>query len=284
MHERSHNFVKAVLGEDGAAAIHKAAAQSPTFEHAVLPRTILGWLEVATTFEYEGQIPGVEGTHVSFKKSDGSFSGKINLDGGDYAFDKASAMHVAAGIAVALGATPEQVAEGVRNVDIARLGKSIDLLAKTNAALGSLAKKETRYCTACRDPLDKDGHCKVKSHWPLLDKAQEGPGQTAKPISATPPAAPTRSQPGQQPPRRQQLPRPSGIAKSMRVTKSQASAKCPMCQCSQFTGDQFTGCFCTMALAKSVQVRTEPGAYVLSFGKGWDREAIVTLQELFGSK
>lgn len=32
-----------------------------------------------------------------------------------------------------------------------------------------VTKAETQYCTACKDPLDEDGHCQVKAHWPALD-------------------------------------------------------------------------------------------------------------------
>lgn len=39
--------------------------------------------------------------------------------------------------------------------------------------LDKAEKSETMYCTACKDPLDKDGHCNVKSHWPLLDASKK---------------------------------------------------------------------------------------------------------------
>lgn len=32
---------------------------------------------------------------------------------------------------------------------------------------------ETGWCSVCKDPLDKDGHCKVKAHWKELDVSKD---------------------------------------------------------------------------------------------------------------
>ncbi len=51
---------------------------------------------------------------------------------------------------------------------------------KTIRAYVPLAKAEEKLCMACKDPLDKDGHCKVKAHWEELDKMKKDEMEKAK--------------------------------------------------------------------------------------------------------
>jgi minimal CRISPR polymerase domain len=52
--------------------------------------------------------------------------------------------------------------------------------------LAPVSKAERQYCLACKDPLDENGHCKVKSHWPPLEKADQAGYHKA--AAAAPPA------------------------------------------------------------------------------------------------
>lgn len=140
MDPKKMQFMRAVLGRDGAEALSKAVTRTQELEHVLLPRTILAWLEVASRWDYEGEVPGVENTYLSFRKDEDGYTGSIKLDDGDYVFARASLAHVAASIAVALGADHERIAKSVRDIDLARIGKSIDLLAKAKVATDALSK------------------------------------------------------------------------------------------------------------------------------------------------
>jgi hypothetical protein len=75
MDGRKFQFLKAVLGEDGAKALAKAAERAPELGNALLPRTIMAWLGVASRDDFEGTIPGVENTYLQFTKAEAKYSG-----------------------------------------------------------------------------------------------------------------------------------------------------------------------------------------------------------------
>ena len=63
---------------------------------------------------------------------------------------------------------PKEIADNLhsdRNVTLELLG-----LTKSKMA------KEEMYCSRCKDPLDKDGHCQVKAHWDALDGLEKTEG------------------------------------------------------------------------------------------------------------
>lgn len=142
MQPRQYSFLVSVLGEDGARALKKAAERSDALGQALLPRAILSWLGLASRWDYEGGLPGVENTYVAFKKSeDERLSGSIALGGDVYDFEGASPYHVAATVGVVLGMDDSPLHPSVRDLDLARLGKSIDALVKYRAASQELAKR-----------------------------------------------------------------------------------------------------------------------------------------------
>ena len=94
-----------------------------------------------------------------------------------------------------------------------RAPQGIDARINTRAQRGGgFRKGETMYCSTCKDPLDGEGHCKIKAHWPALDVSKvERPGQAAPPAPTNAPVAPVGPKP---PERRNRLPQrpkvPSG--------------------------------------------------------------------------
>ena len=309
MDSKSFNFLKAVLGEDGANALKKAVelAKCDTFSNAILPRTVLGWLEVSPSFSYEGEIPGVDGTFIAFKKSESGFSGRISLLSGDYLFEDAPLIRVAAGIATALGVEAAEVAGAVKNVEIAKLGKSIDLLVKSKAILDY--KKNKRLNAGIKEETEEHGgpaglsagtirqiatdhleenpkaYAKGKNKSPLTKApggATEAPAGVAKPQATKPPLAPVSTAPSTV---QKKPPKPTGIPTVKReiklhLTKSQMATRCATCGRTSFTGDKFTACLCFLALAKSVKVEKEGEGVVLGFSPEWDAEAVFCLSEI----
>lgn len=266
MDERKLNFLKAVLGEDGARALQKAAERSEDLGNAIVPRAILSWLGIVGRADYEGDVPGVDNTYLHFAKHESLYDGSIAIGDEVYTFDNASVYHVASAVAVSIGADLAP-AQTLRDADIARLGKSIDLLAKARAATEELLSRKMVK-------VDKPGNAAQ----PIGPASPEAPQATQpKPGATTPgmtgtPIGGAGGKPGK--PSKPKLPKPT-----LRIAKSQMNARCPMCAMRQFRNGAFTGCFCFRELSKSVRVLEKGEEVTLEFGAGWDADAIQTLVE-----
>lgn len=257
MDQRQIEFLTAVLGDSGSAALRKAADRCVELGDALVPRAILAWLGLSTSYEYEGILPGVENTYVAFKKSDSTFSGSIAIGEDVYTFDRADVYNLAGCVAVALGADVAAAGQ-VSDNDLVRLGKSIDTLVKARVLTDDLLRKR--------------------------ENRQGLPGKQA-PFRQTPIAAPTPTQQEKAP----QAPKPkkSTIPKYskplIKITKAQSENRCPLCALKQMVQGKFVGCACFAVLAKSVKVTSDNNGYTLEFKpEVWDDEAIATLAESFG--
>lgn len=142
MDERKFKFLRAVLGEDGAKALAKAAERAPELEAALLPRSIMAWLGLTSRSDFEGRIPGNENTYVQFVKSEDRYSGSVAIGDEVYSFENALVTHLGACIAVALGADHERVSPRLKDLDVQRLGKNIDTLVKARVAIRELKKQQ----------------------------------------------------------------------------------------------------------------------------------------------
>jgi len=142
MDERKFAFLIAVLGVDGARALRKAVERSSECETVLVPRAILAWLALPQE-EYEGDLPGIENTYCSFKKSENGFDGSVTMGKDVYQFQGASQLHLASAIAVSIGVDSDRPHPSLRDLDLVRLGKSIDLLAKARYVAERLAKSRS---------------------------------------------------------------------------------------------------------------------------------------------
>lgn len=272
--DRKQQFLAAVLGDDGARALSKAAERSEELSGALLPRTVIAWLNLAQRFQYEGQLPGLENTHIAFAKSESvpdRYSGSVTIDDSVYDFENANIYHVAGAVALAVGATEADI-NGIRDLDVERLGKNIDLLAKTRLVTQTLAKATVAE----------------------IRKAAEGPGSAAAPNAPTPPAAPTPTAPTTNASisitRKKKPKLPKGMKKpaaptpssTLKLSEAEIKTECGVCGLTQIKGPRFAGCLCFRELAKSVKMtKTETGV-VLELGQDWDGDAVITFLESVG--
>ena len=280
MDSRKLSFLQAIVGEDGAGALSKATAQSPDLEWAILPRVVMAWLEVVSEGDFDGFLPGIDDTRLSFKKSENEFSGCINIDGDAYTFRDASLYHIAGSVAVALGSDKEH-APPLTSPALSKFGKTVDLLVKAR----TLRKAQGRKGGA-------GGNA-------------QGPGPAAAPRPSDGPAAPIPEAPKPSGPAvgtkaavapKKAATTPSGTAKpvqgaakqpkkpTMKVTKAEARMACPACGHAQFKAERYVGCICFKSLSKSVQTvsTADHTGYILTFGSDWDGEAITVLAESMG--
>ncbi len=279
MKPRNLAFLQSVLGLDGAAALSKASERSPELEAALLPRTVLAWLR--SEEEFGGKLPGV-GNFVSFEKGEAGYDGRVQIGDEMHLFEGASIFHVVASVAVAIdsdhGATPS----ALRDLDIERLGKSIDILARQKMIGRELAKSaETKEDDELTDEQYETKHGKKR-----LEKSKVGPGPAAGPIAPAAPAAPTATQKAPTTAAMKSPAKPVGLPKapkvaSMSLTRSEANKTCPMCAGAHFRGTDFVGCVCIRELSKSIVATETAEGYDLKV-TGLGRDELFTVFESLG--
>jgi hypothetical protein len=253
-----------VLGEESAGLLIKTIDQTPILEHAIVPRTILAWLQASPSFE--GQV--LDGIDMAFEKSESGFTGAIGMGGESYAFEAANVFHVGASVAVALG-MEELESEGLRTLDIERLGKTIDLMCKAHRVTVELEKADSLSpCKECGGVGSHPKTCQTALKNPKVKKDEADAGDLDKAIGdSAPPAAPTAAKP-----QKAGAPKAATVAapkasipkatstSTMSLTRSEAATACSDCAGHQFVDDKFVGCICFEAIAKAVKVKSATGA------------------------
>lgn len=252
MDARRLSFLQAVAGTDGARALAKAVSRSAELEWALFPRAVMAWLDVVARTGYDDRLPGVPDVSLALAKTETGLAGSVSPDKGQaYVFSGVTPEHVAAAVAVLLGADADR-APALRSPILAKLGKSLDLLVKSR----TLRKVQ-------RKPSTK----------------RDVPGAAAQPIAPQAPEPPQKVEdeepkatPQVLPPKRSKL----------KLTKAEAAQPCRECGSYQFHDGQYIGCFCFADGAPAVKtVQTQDG-YTLSFGVGWDPDAVAALAQNFG--
>lgn len=137
----TENFLREVLGLDGAGALLKAVARAPILEPVLVPRTILSWLATAIRIGYEGCLPGLDNSYLVISKNEqDNFTGAVTIGGAVYEFEDTSITHVAAALGMALGVHLSGIDPMIKSQDLTKLGKTIDLLVKAKIVTKELAK------------------------------------------------------------------------------------------------------------------------------------------------
>lgn len=262
-------FLKHVLGEDGYRAFEKANARVPTLGAVLAPRTIVGWLTTAIRVNYEGQIPGVDNSYISIEKSDRGFTGAVTIEDQVHGFQDTDILHVASAVAVALGVQDIAIHPMLKNTDISKLGKSIDMLVKVrviaeaqlNELSGESASEESEEAEESIDKVELPGNA-------AAPKAPKSPDKPQTPTAVAPSTNRTVKPPM------------AKTTKEIVVKKSEADAECPECGLRQFRGDRFVGCMCFRSLAKNTNTSlTKEGDYFVRLGSDWDQETAMMLIE-----
>jgi len=304
-----NSFLKAVLGADAAGALKKAADRSDSLATVLGARTVVGWVGLASRWGYEGEVPGLPGSYLRFAKSEQGFEGQIRLGKNDYSFKGVDLPHVAAGLSVALGAdqTPD---EDLRDAELAALGQNIDLLLKTQVIKsegegdwdhhkpGSYQHSENvgDDCHGCRKPMAADTTIHTRG-WEddpeeaLCDNCYSKSAAKSEPLDKfdAPGAAATQKKPsgpvdgGFTAPKATAPMRAKKKKFGTKLTMSQASAKCSVCDAPQFAGDVFVGCHCLKDLAKHASATAADGGFFVEFDPAfWSREDATLLLDIVG--
>ncbi len=252
---RRASFLVAVLGKAGAKALTALADSSELVDAVLTPRAAMAWLHASSS--HNGTVPGLPDTALTLVKTETGYTGEVRLAAGNHVFTSTAIEHVAAAITLAVG-EPVAARPGLRDVDLARLGKTLDLLAK--AQVSPLARSEGGKGVAAQA---------------RTPKAPEAP--TAK--------APTTTR------KKPKLPRaPGGVKaastpKPLKLSEAEARKPCSVCLVSQFKGAEVQLCYCLRDLRKGLYaVPLSKGGFELTFGGDWDTDAVLVLLEAVGRK
>lgn len=243
-------FLIAVLGARGAAALDRLS-EIPGAADVVPPRVAISWLAKHT--EFEGAVPGCRDLALVFQKSEVGYTGVLGRPstGEQHIFASAPIEHVAAAVCAYIGVEPGFGV--VKHTDMARLGRTIDLLVKAQIkpahSMAPGMTRERRPMTPTRRAVPVKGASGVP----------KAPEEHAEPTAAAPASVARK-------PKLQKL--------QLKLTKAHASRPCAVCDGHNFVGDVFVGCPCFVAMAKSVKTEVRPWGYLLSFGAAWDRDAV----------
>jgi hypothetical protein len=282
MDSRKYDFLKGTLGEVGASALANAAEHSDTVEALLMPRTVMSWLGVTQLFGWDGPLPGVEDTHLAFSKNlDNTYSGHITVGNGDFPFDDASIIHLAALVSVALGG--DDPVPNIKDLDLERLGKNIDVLVKS------------QYVTLIEGILAKNAEDSGGTSPAQIPSAQTGPAvpqlqakRTKKiPIPKKPknsirvkpvPAKVSATKPRQAP----KLPGAKG--KTLKVPNATAKSECSECGSPLIKNDRFVGCMCFRDFAGEVELLKHNDNTYIRFAPTIDRTVASAILEALGVK
>jgi hypothetical protein len=278
---KRYGFLKAVLGQDGAVALRKAADRLGGLEDVILPRAILAWLSVAARNDYEGSIPGIDDSYLDFTKNqNGSYSGSIAMGEGVFPFQNATTFNLAASIALALGA--EQFTDNFKELDLVKLGKSIEIMAK--AKFVSNADELAKGAPGPAHLGTKDEVIQGPKGAPIPQTKQQAKG--GKPIKAPKVAPKTAKLPqAKAPALKVRLPgvkAPSVATKSFALSEGAGQDGCDECGLPLIKADRFVGCMCFKAMARHVTLSKNQGKTYITFSQAIDEDGIATILETLG--
>jgi hypothetical protein len=277
---KKYGFLKAVLGQDGAAALRKAADRLGGLEDAILPRAVLAWLSVAARGDYEGSVPGIDDSYLDFTKNDnGSYSGSIAMGEGLTPFHNATVFNLAATIALSLGA--EQFSDDFKDMDLVRLGKSIDIMAKAKFVSNADELAKAAPGPAHLGTKDEVIQGSKGTPAPQMKQKDKGPKQKALPTASKSPKLPRPKVPSL----KVRLPgvKAPGVAlKSFALSEGADKVGCTECGMQLIKNSRFVGCMCFKDMARHVTLSKNQGKTYISFGSAVDEDGIATVLESLG--
>ena len=243
-------FFANILGVHGYSVMETFVKSSESLGSYVFPRIVVSWLRQSNYGEIK--TPSLCPLSKLIKSGYG-YSGVADIDGISYSFDNSTEEHVAAIVAVASNQKIDIA--NTKDIDLAKLAKSIDALVKM----------------APKAPANQYEHTSTASNIQ--------PDEPIAPTATEPNRVQTKSKKTLRIPK---LKRPFDLApKPLKITKSESQKKCGVCGQKMFDNDTFTGCICFRPLAKNVKTNVLNDSLRLTFDDTWDQEAYLTLVEVF---
>jgi hypothetical protein len=293
-------FLSEIIGEDGSRALDGAIRRFPLLKDVILPRAIISWVSTVGKLGYEGEVPGIENSYLSFKKNeDDTYTGALTIKDELYVFNKEDLLHVSASLGVALDLDVMPIESNLKKHDLTQLGRGIDVLVKT-----TLIKKSKEYNELLKNNFMAGGtggpalHNTVEGFMGGLKALPKGSPDRGKFITQHMNHAPFLSALKAHPQGQQVHAmltqhlnsaanagfRPGATVATvshkqpqLNVTKSEANKLCKYCGEAYFKNEVFEGCRCISDLAKSIKTEKREDGFVLKFTKILDEDAITAV-------
>jgi hypothetical protein len=264
-----NDFIKIILGDEASNVLDRVVDRVPEFASVIVPRALIGWLNIMGKYGYEGEIPGQPNSYFSLvKNEDNLFTGAITIDNELYNFENAELLHVAASFGVALGIESASVSDQLKKRDLSDLGKNLDLLIKSNIVnnFKNSRVKISKYGDFTVEPQEDKFTVK---HTPTNKVIFDGVEDLEK-----------AEQIADWCYQKDELVKPTNSVK-IKISKAESLRSCEICGESQIYNDKFVGCVCYKSLSKSIKLKKNQGSYLVSFSKDLDAEAISALISFF---
>lgn len=281
-------FLQEILGKDGAGALNRAVERIPELKSVLLPRVIVSWLSTMGKVGYDGEIPGSNSYVSLIKSEDNGFTGALTIDNQLYSFENQDMLHVAASLGVALGLDFEPVNENIKIKELNNLGKSIDLLVKTQVVKKI---KELAYDVSKIGDFTIQYGGKFNPTYSVKQSTGAAIFENIENLEKAELAAKwlIKKEKLQQPPIKERvlIVKDKNIKEEFEntkfsLTKNEAEKVCVECDQSNFNKDKFVGCFCLKALAKSIDTEKVENGFVLTFKRpNLDDEEISAIIDIF---
>lgn len=285
-------FLQEILGKDGAGALNRAVERIPELKSVLLPRVIVSWLSIMGKVGYDGEIPGSNSYVSLIKSEDNEFTGALTIDNQLYSFENQDMLHVAASLGVALGLDFEPVNENIKIKELNNLGKSIDLLVKTQVVkkikeLSYDASKVGDFTIQYGGKFNPTYLVKHSTGTVIfenienLEKAELAAKWLIKKEKLQTPIR-ERGLIVRDKNFKEEFENTKPTLTKLTLTKNEAERVCVECDQSNFNKDKFVGCLCLKALAKSIDTEKVANGFVLTFKRpNLDDEEISAIIDIF---
>jgi hypothetical protein len=272
------NFLAAILGQQGADVLQKAADCLPDLEAIIVPRTVIAYLETAQRVSYEGEIPGTD----AYMEKGELVIGDDRYDMGADFLGAASALTLAVAGDIRIPETldPRRVArlcKGVAALSKAKFLARIRVLEDSARGSGDSSSTDSNSVSVSNGKVSisiSETSAAAEDSASGLEKDAGMPGKAAppgEPKLPTPPIAQKKAAGiGGKP--------NTALTRSEVFQKSELMKSCKTCGQTQLRGRQMVGCLCCcdVVLGEGVVVKAEDQRYTVI---GPD-VAITTIEDL----
>lgn len=298
----NNKFFGHILGEAGAKALNNTAE---ILRPIVVPRTIMSWVIMMGDLGYDGPVPGTPDSYISLHKSESGYRGAIKVEDELITFENAALAHVSATLGVSLGVELPEIDDKLKTKDLGALGKSIDLLVKSEFVRKVQEKKldksnnDHKGATPPKppekpkvdNPASHDntpgthgGHQKPQQQSPQERPPKLPPG--AKSLPTEPPIE--RGQKGKGKVKeakkmysRNNVPDETPLEpQKIKINKAEMDKVCAKCGDSRFEKGEFKSCACIPELSKSISTEKSPDGVLLVLNRQVSMETLEALVSL----
>lgn len=278
MKKPAKDFLMSILGADGLQMLTKASESYPSLSSVFFPKAVLSWLDVVQKAEYRGVVPGLDNVQVRFEQN----ATNLSTPGQSYTFgvQKEDLAKTAAVLLVSFG--EDAIDQDVKQADIGKLAKSLDLLVKSKSLAWVQVSEESSSSSeeSSSEESLSEGPEQEASEPEVMEKI-DLPGKAAPAWGPKPPEAP---EPQKKAPKMGTAKKPpfQSLMRTESFAKSELRRVCKTCGSPQLhkRWNILVGCNCISPLLKSEKPMVDVSLDRETYKITGDSDTISILKEL----